>query len=284
MIRSIATSAGRIGLFLAIWTALLAAATLTVVHFGGKNFYADMRWRIAAEAGALAAVSIAFLVMALGFDRRGVETLGFPARGALTGLIGGTAIGAAIFCVPLAILASQGYVHYAPDFSQFAWGALGLALLMVFINVIDQELMVRSYLFQEIWRKYSGAAAVMVSTVIFVALHAGTITKGTAGLLAGMNVALASVLLGLAYLRSHALWLPIGIHFGWNAFQGPVLGINVTGADLGAHWHAFAVTGPELWTGGAMGVEGGLAGLTGPLLGIAIVLMLYRERSTPLTA
>lgn len=156
--------------------------------------------------------------------------------------------------------------------------ATWMALLLVFVNVIDQELIVRSYIFQEIWKKYSGAAAVTVSTVVFVALHTGAILKGTAGLLAGANVALASVLLGLAYLRSKALWLPIGIHYGWDAFQGPVLGINVTGMDLGAHWHVFAVDGPALWTGGAMGVEGGLAGLAGPLLGIAVVLALYRSR------
>lgn len=277
--RQIAGSVGRILLFLGIWMALLAGATLSVVALGGPNFYQNMGWRIAVETGAMLGTLAAFLVMALAVDKRGAGTLGFPLRGALSGLIGGTLIGAAIFCLPLAILSAQGYIHYAPDFSQFSPLALGLALLLVFVNVIDQELMVRSYIFQEIWKKYSATAAVTVSTIIFVALHTGAILKGTAGLLAGANVALASVLLGLAYLRSDALWLPIGIHFGWNAFQGPVIGINVTGMDLGAHWHVFAVDGPALWTGGVMGVEGGLAGLAGPLLGIAVVLLLYRCRS-----
>jgi membrane protease YdiL (CAAX protease family) len=177
----------------------------------------------------------------------------------------------------MAILVAQGYAHYAPDFSQLTPQLLGLALLLVFINVIDQELIVRSYLFQEIWKKYSGTAAVIVSTILFLLMHAGPISKGTAGLLAGANILFASVLLGIAYLRSGALWLPIGIHFGWNAFQGPVLGINVTGMDLGAHWHAFALNGPDLWTGGEMGVEGGLAGLAGPLLGIVLVFLFYRK-------
>jgi len=273
MLRRIAISAGKILAFLGLWGALLTAATLTVVHLGGKDFYRDMVWRTTLEALAMLAALGALLVMALAVDKRGVATLGFSARGALTTLIGGTLIGAAIFAVPLAILWAQGFIAFAPDLAHFTPGALGIALLLVFVNVIDQELIVRSYLFQEIWRKYSGAAAVTVSTILFVALHAGAILKGTAGLLAGVNVALASVLLGLAYLRSGALWLPIGIHFGWNAFQGPVLGINVTGMDLGAHWQVFAVHGPDLWTGGAtMGVEGGLAGLAGPLLGIAIVL------------
>jgi hypothetical protein len=274
--RGIAVSVGKVALFLLIWAILLAGATLGIVALGGPNFFQNMGWRIALESGAMLAVLAAFLIMALAVDRRGAGTLGLPARGALGGITGGTAIGVAIFCVPLCILALLGDIYYAPDFSHFSYSALGLALFMVFVNVIDQELIVRSYLFQEVWRKYSGAAAVTVSTIVFVGLHAGAIMKGTAGLLAGANVALASILLGVAYLRTGALWLPIGIHYGWNAFQGPVLGINVTGMDLGAHWHVFAVDGPALWTGGAMGVEGGLAGLAGPLLGIAIVLMLFR--------
>jgi membrane protease YdiL (CAAX protease family) len=125
---------------------------------------------------------------------------------------------------------------------------------------------------------------VIVSTIIFVALHAGMVIKGTAGLLAGADVAAASIMLGLAYLRTGALWLPIGIHFGWNAFQGPVLGVNVTGMDLGGHWHAFAVDGPALWTGGDMGVEGGLAGLAGPLLGILVVLRWPKAKRAPFPA
>jgi uncharacterized protein len=277
MLRKIGISAGKIVLFLLLWALLIAAGTLSVVHFGGEGFFKNMAWRVTAEALAMLAALVALLVMALLVDRRGTRTLGFPASGAATGLLGGALIGCAIFAVPVGILGALGHIQFAPDFTQFSWSALGLALLLVAVNVIDQELLVRSYIFQEAWRKYSGAAAVTLSTILFVALHTGAILNGTAGLLAGANVALASVLLGIAYLRSGALWLPIGIHFGWNAFQGPVLGIAVTGMDLGAHWHVFAVSGPMLWTGGAMGVEGGLAGLAGPLLGIAIVLAITRR-------
>jgi len=276
MLRRIAISTGKSLAFLGLWGALLTVATLSVVHLGGKNFYRDMGWRTALEGLAMLAALGALLVMALAVDKRGTATLGFPPRRALAGLIGGTLIGAAIFAVPLAILSAQGYIHVAPDLTHFSWSAFAIALFVVFVNVVDQELIVRSYIFQEVWRKYSGAAAVTVSSLLFVGLHTGAILKGTAGLLAGLDVTLASILLGLAYLRSGALWLPIGIHFGWNAFQGPVLGINVTGMDLGAHWHVFAVSGPDLWTGGSMGVEGGLAGLAGPLIGIAIVLALYQ--------
>jgi membrane protease YdiL (CAAX protease family) len=259
--------------FFAIWAAGLTAVTLTVVHFGGPDFYKDLSLRFAVEAGAMLAALVALIVMARVVDVRPASTLGFNPSRAFPGLVAGTGIGVFLFCIPVAILMAMGYAHYAPDFAAFDPAILASLLALVFVNVVGQELLVRSYLFQEVWAKYGGIAAVVVSTFVFVALHAGAIMKGTAGLLAGADVALASVMLGIAYLRSGALWLPIGIHFGWNALQGPVLGISVTGMDLGGNWHAFAVDGPALWTGGELGVEGGLAGLAGPLIGIAIVML-----------
>lgn len=279
MIRKIGISAGKILLFFGLWAAGIAATTLSVVHFGGPKFFENTGWRFAVEAGGMVAAFAALFIVAIFVDRRPVSTLGFPAHGAVTDLTRGALIGAAIFALPVGALAVMGYAHYAPDFSHFSMPALGLALLLVFVNVVDQELIVRSYLFQELWAKYSGAAAVIVSTIVFVGLHAAPISQGMMGKLVGLNILFASVMLGIAYLRSGALWLPIGIHFGWNGFQGPVLGINVTGMALGPHWHAFAVDGPALWTGGTMGVEGGLAGLAGPLLGIAIVLLFVRKRA-----
>ncbi len=277
--RELLISIGKILLFYAIWAGLIAASTISLVHLGGDEWFKHLEWRTLVEAGGMLAAFVALIVVALGVDKRDIGTLGFRLGAMPFGLIGGTLIGAGIFCIPLAILMAQGYVRYAPDLATFSWATLGMASLMMFVNVIDQELIVRSYPFQEIWQKYSGVAAVIVTTIIFVALHAGPISKGTAGLLAGANVMLASILLGLAYLRSGELWLPIGIHYGWNTFQGPVLGINVTGTEAGTSWHMFAVDGPSLWTGGEMGVEGGLAGLAGPIAGILLVLLFVRPRA-----
>jgi membrane protease YdiL (CAAX protease family) len=110
-------------------------------------------------------------------------------------------------------------------------------------------------------------------------MHAAPISRGEAGLVAGINILIASVMMGSAYVRTGALWLPIGIHLGWNALQGPVLGINVTGNEIGfGYWRVFEFSGDPLWTGGSMGVEGGLAGLIGPILGLAFVAMFVRSK------
>ena len=61
-------------------------------------------------------------------------------------------------------------------------------------------------------------------------------------------------MLGAAYMVSRSLWLPIGIHFGWNVTQGLVWDVPVSGHDIDGIVEAKAV-GPELVSGGAFGLE-----------------------------
>jgi hypothetical protein len=279
MVRNIAVSAGKILLFFGLWGAGIAGALLAVLQFAGPHWFGSIWWRIAVEAGGATASLVALVLIARLIDRRGLDTIGLPPARAVRDLLAGTILGVTIFSIPLIILIMTGAAQFVPDYSRFSGATLGVGLLLVFVNVLDQEFLVRSYLFQEIWRSYSAMAAIVVSTIVFVAVHANPISKGLNGEIVGVNIMLASIVLGIAYLRSRALWLPIGIHFGWNGVQGPVLGINVTGADPGAGpWHAFAFHGAALWTGGSMGIEGGLAGLAGPLVGIVLVWLLYRRK------
>jgi hypothetical protein len=64
-------------------------------------------------------------------------------------------------------------------------------------------------------------------------------------------------LLGYAYLRTNALWLPIGLHFGWN-FALPLFGANLSGFTMGVTGYALHWRVGDLWSGGAYGPEGGL--------------------------
>ncbi len=279
--RNIGVSLLKIVGFLGLWTALTSAVILGTVALGGEGFYGIRHLRVGVEIALTFAVLIPLLVMARFVDKRPLSTIGFgPPR--LFDLLGGVIIGALIFAAPLAVLVVIGAATYAPDLSTFAAEAMALALIVCFFNVVTQEALVRSYIFQELWAKYGAWIATGVTTAMFVALHAAAIAQGPQGLIAGANILLASLMLSLAYVRTGQLWLAIGIHLGWNGLQGPVLGINVTGNDLGfAHWQVFAFPGDPLLTGGAMGVEGGLIGLIGPAIGLAIVAFAFKQQPKP---
>jgi hypothetical protein len=88
---------------------------------------------------------------------------------------------------------------------------------------------------------------------------------------------LAGVFLGYGYTSTRQLWLPIGLHTGWNFFEGTVFGFPVSGmADFPSLIH-ITVKGPILLTGGAFGPEAGLVIL--PALGLgALLVYLYTKR------
>jgi CAAX protease family protein len=250
------------------------------VSFGGEDFFLKLPFRIGVEVALTFATLIPVGLLAHFVDRRRRASLGFSAR--VYDLMTGAIIGAGILCAPIGALLATGAARIEPHLGTLSAQALAIGLVVCFFNVVTQEALVRSYMFQELWAKYGAWIATIVTTIIFVALHAAPISHGTQGLIAGANILLASVLLSVAYVRTAQLWLPIGIHLGWNGLQGPVLGINVTGNDLAfGHWSVFSFPGDPLWTGGDMGVEGGLAGLIGPLIGVAIVMFAFKQQPKP---
>ena len=72
-----------------------------------------------------------------------------------------------------------------------------------------------------------------------------------------MNTAGFGILFGFAFLRSRDVWLPIGLHFGWN-FTLPLFGVNVSGLKIGVTGYAMEWSAGALWSGGAYGPEASL--------------------------
>jgi hypothetical protein len=88
----------------------------------------------------------------------------------------------------------------------------------------------------------------------------------------------AGLLLGAAYKWSGTLWVPIGIHWAWNFFQGPVFGFAVSGNDTPSLIKP-VIEGPDWLTGGPFGAE---ASVPAFILGLAMAigfLWLYRRRT-----
>jgi hypothetical protein len=71
------------------------------------------------------------------------------------------------------------------------------------------------------------------------------------------NTAGFGVLFGFALLRSHDLWFPIGLHFGWNVAI-PFLGAQLSGFTIQVVGYQVVWTAGNLWSGGSYGPEGSL--------------------------
>ena len=133
--------------------------------------------------------------------------------------------------------------------------ALGLvtAFFHFLMVAVGEEIMFRGILFRWIDEKWGFPVALIVSALIFGAMHWG---QPGATWWSSLAIAIeAGLLLGAAYKYAGNLWLPIGIHWAWNFVQGNIFGFGVSGGDAGESLLLAGVEGPDFLTGGAFGAE-----------------------------
>lgn len=168
-------------------------------------------------------------------------------------------------------------------FKRFAWEASGLAnvgfaLLVSAIAFVlvgfQEELLFRGYWMQNLSEGLNLAWGVSLSAGAFALAHSANPNMSW-NALAGLF--LGGLLLAFGFLRTGQLWLPIGLHIGWNFFEGTVFGFAVSGSIF-YRLIEQSVLGPELVTGGEFGPEAGLIILPAMLLGVVLIYYYTRSR------
>ncbi len=176
--------------------------------------------------------------------------------------------------------------HTANSEQSFILKLIVFVILFVCVG-FSEELMYRGYHltniaegfnFKAIGPKYAIGIAVFLSSILFGIFHLGS---PGANLISIFIIFLMAILLGIAYVLTGSLAMPIGIHITWNLFQGNVFGFPVSGTTFSADTVTFfsiQQSGPELWTRGAFGPEGGLLGLLVIIAGIFLIVSWVRFR------
>ena len=166
-------------------------------------------------------------------------------------------------------------------FTGFAWqfdpvnvvitSVLTFFVIFIFVGW-NEELLSRGYHLQTIASGINLFWGVVISSAVFGLLHLG---NPNATWVSAAGIFFAGLYLAFAYIRTKQLWLSIGLHIGWNFFEGVVFGFPVSGLDI-YPLTRIKVTGPELWTGGAFGPEAGLIVLPSLIVG-GILIYLYSQ-------
>ena len=76
-----------------------------------------------------------------------------------------------------------------------------------------EELLYRGYYLQNLSEGWNLVSAVILTSLIFPFGHSDLTVMDY------LQLALAGLLLAFAYVRTRRLWLPIGLHLGWNFFR-----------------------------------------------------------------
>jgi membrane protease YdiL (CAAX protease family) len=232
------------------------------------------------QLSSLFAITLSVFLVRRALDRRSFISLGLKINlHALWDLIAGLCITGVIFLLIYVIEYNLGWI----SFYSFAWNSqsisqiiLGmLAMFAIFITVgWQEELFSRGYQLQNLADGVNTPVAVGLSSLIFAFLHAG---NPNITWVAFIGLFLAGVFMAYAYLRTRQLWLPIGLHIGWNFFEGAVFGFQVSGLES-YRLILQNVEGPTLITGGPFGPEAGLILLPALLVGTFFVYIYTKNR------
>lgn len=156
--------------------------------------------------------------------------------------------------------------------------ALAAYVVLLLAIAVCEEVALRGFALQNLGLYIGPVAAVTGSSLITAVLHVAN-PDFTPISLAGLF--LLGVALASAYLATDSLWMPIGLHFGWNFTMGPVFGLNVSGLRTEGLLHPNALPDRLLWTGGDFGPEGGLAGVICLALLAACLTIVAQFRRRP---
>ena len=168
-------------------------------------------------------------------------------------------------------------------FESFAWNidpaqtviSQTLLFFVIFILVgVNEELLFRGYYLQSITSGLNLFWGLLISSLIFGILHLG---NPNATWVSAAGIFCAGLFLAYGYIRTRQLWLSIGLHLGWNFFEGVVFGYPVSGLSIYPLMN-IKVSGPQVWTGGAFGPEAGLIILPALVLGAVLVNIYTRLR------
>ena len=138
----------------------------------------------------------------------------------------------------------------------------------------QEELLFRGYQLQTLASGMNLFWGVAISSVVFGILH---LTNPNATWVSALGIFFAGLFLATGYLCTGQLWLSIGLHIGWNFFEGVVFGFPVSGIATYPLLR-INVTGPGMWTGGAFGPEAGLIVLPALAFGTGLIFLYTKFR------
>ena len=256
-------------LSLALSLAAFAGCSFVAALFTGEHvlrFEAIFRPLVAA---ALFGIYFWMLTVADQLEEQRVSALGFTvARGWRRQLAAGCLLGlllASLAIVPMVLWADARFA--AQVSSQALMRAVVVVVVLVF-GALAEEMMFRGYPFQRLEEAIGPVGAIAIFSVLFALVHLSNPGASPLGLL---NTVLIGLVLAIAYLRTRALWLCWGIHFGWNATLGLLFGLPVSGLRLFNVVVHGSTKGPNWLTGGSYGVEASAPGVFAVLIGLLVV-------------
>ncbi|WP_199041556.1 type II CAAX endopeptidase family protein [Glycomyces salinus] len=194
-------------------------------------------------------------------------------KGAVASTSWGTLIGIGLFVMVILNIAFLGGYHVHGMGS--APSAVGLVGFMA-AAAVTEELLFRGVVQRILEERVGTWISLAFTSVVSGAMH---LLNPNASLWGAVVIALtAGTMLGAAYIATRKLWLPIGIHFGWNFAASGIFSTEVSGNGTPQSILDASTSGPVLLSGGDFGPEASLYTLVFALVRTGVFLWIAHRR------
>lgn len=248
--------------------AFVVAGNIAKEAAGDHPFRQELIFR-AMWALLLLGIFIWLLIMSDHLEEHRIAAQGLPrVRGWLKQFVLGSLVGIVLTVLAVAPIYFLGHFRFKVLMTWNFVPNLVAVILTILVGALAEELMFRGYPFQHLEQATGTMGAVIIVSVLYGLVHLinpGATAWGIA------NTVLIGILFTAAYLRTRALWLPWGIHFGWNLSLGLLFGLPVSGLRVFNLWIYTQTYGPKWLTGDFYGVEAGATGTVAILIGLLVV-------------
>ncbi|MEV0590296.1 CPBP family intramembrane glutamic endopeptidase [Nonomuraea cavernae] len=195
------------------------------------------------------------------------------AKGAAAATGRGVLIGVGMFAAVIVNIAFLG--GYRIDGLGSAAGAVALLGVMA-AAAVSEELIFRGILFRIVEERAGTWMALVLTGLLFGLMH---LFNQNASLWGAIAVAIeAGGMLAAAYAATRTLWVPIGLHLGWNFAAAGIFSTEVSGNGATSGLLNGVMSGPALLTGGEFGPEASPYAVVFGLLLTIVFMWLARRR------
>jgi membrane protease YdiL (CAAX protease family) len=188
----------------------------------------------------------------------------------------GAAIGWALALATLLPAMVTGNLRVRLVFTRGNWAALVTAAATLAVITLLEEIVLRGYLFRRLIGVVGPTFATLILSIVFAVSLIQDASLDRAAT-AFVCCTLFGILLSMGYLRTHALWLPWGLHLAYRTSVAILFGLPILGhGEFSSIVDSFT-TGPAWLSGGDFGLDAALFTIPVLLVGWAVLFKATRD-------
>lgn len=159
--------------------------------------------------------------------------------------------------------------------TEFHFNSFTRVFIQLLIFVLIEEIIFRSLFINGLKLFTLNRLHILLySAILFAIVH---LSNPGVSPLSVISAALGGAMYTYAFLIMNRLWLPIGVHLGWNFIQGYLYGLPVSGFEMDSFIQTNLI-GADILTGGTYGPEGSITGIFARLIVFLLLYLVNKKR------